>query len=360
MSPTPQDPFYDSIHGRLLAPFSKFACAFVVVLIFLGGQVKSHEAGLAVPDWPLTYGQNPITYPVSEWTGGIFHEHFHRLVAGVAAMFSVVLCAWVWAVGAPKWIKSLSILAVVAVLVQAVLGGMTVWFQLPAVISGSHATLAQTYLLLHVLLAYGLSKEFRRRRDAVAERPEPATAWFTLAVVLIALVYGQLILGAAMRHTESALAIPDFPKTANQWIPTFSDEQLAWVNGWRFDKSIELNQDLPDVTRTQMLVHFAHRVGALVLTAYILFLAWRARSQAAGPGIRQSTHILTALVFVQFALGVTVIWSTRYPHITSLHVATGAMVLAAATLLAARAYDIAPEPESAEGRAPNRETAAAG
>jgi heme A synthase len=65
-------------------------------------------------------------------------------------------------------------------------------------------------------------------------------------------------------------------------------------------------------------------------------------------------------VFVQFALGVTVIWTARFPHVTSLHVATGAMVLAAATLLAARAYDLTPEPESAEGRVPNRETAPVG
>src|SRR5690606_7823126 len=77
-----------------LRRFAAFVCVATLSLIFLGGQVKSHEAGLSVPDWPLTYGQNPITYPISEWRGGIQHEHFHRLYAGGVALLTVVLAGW--------------------------------------------------------------------------------------------------------------------------------------------------------------------------------------------------------------------------------------------------------------------------
>lgn len=323
---------------RPLRYFSWFTTGFILCLIFLGGQVKSHEAGLSVPDWPLTYGQNPITYPLSEWTGGIFHEHLHRLVAGTAGCLTLALCIGMFLTGAPRWLRNLSILAVVAVIVQAVLGGMTVWYQLPVWLSSSHATLGQTYLLLNVIIAYSLSAEYAARR-ATGPNDVPDSLAFRRVLVLIALIYGQLLLGAIMRHTESGLAIPDFPKTAGAWVPSFDQERVAWVNDWRFEHAMGTGADLPPVSRNQMLAHFAHRVGAVVVTGYIIWLSfWVRKRRERYPLAASMTPWLCGLVFVQFLLGATVIWTARIPIITSFHVATGAALLALATLTALRAF----------------------
>lgn len=322
----------------LLRFYSWFVCLFILGLIFLGGQVKSHEAGLSVPDWPLTYGQNPITYPVSEWTGGIFHEHLHRLVAGTAGCLTLGLCMALFLVSVPRWLRYLGVATVVAVVAQAVLGGMTVWYQLPVLISSSHATLAQTYLLLNVIIAYTLSVEHRERRTG--ELPGvPGGAAFKRALLLIALIYMQLMLGAIMRHTESGLAIPDFPTTAGAWAPSFSEDRVAWVNDWRFNKTAESGIDLPPVNAHQMYIHFAHRLGAVVVTAYILWLAWWLSKHRKDYALAAETvPWLGGLVLVQFTLGATVIWTSRLPMITSVHVVTGAALLALSTLLALRAY----------------------
>lgn len=318
--------------------FSWFVCLFILCLIFLGGQVKSHEAGLSVPDWPLTYGQNPITYPISEWTGGIFHEHLHRLVAGTAGCLTLALCIGLFLVSVPKWLRYLGVGAVVAVVAQAVLGGMTVWYQLPVLVSSSHATLAQTYLLINVIIAYSLSVEHRERR--MGEHPAiTSNAAFQRALVLIGLIYMQLMLGAIMRHTESGLAIPDFPTTAGAWVPSFSEERVAWVNDWRFNKTVETGTDLPPVNAHQMYIHFAHRMGALVVTTYILWLAWwLSKHRKSYPLAAEVVPWLGGLVLVQFTLGASVIWTARLPMITSMHVVTGAALLALATLLALRSY----------------------
>lgn len=318
--------------------FSWFTTLFVLCLIFLGGQVKSHEAGLSVPDWPLTYGQNPITYPISDWTGGIFHEHLHRLVAGTAAMLTLTLCLWMFLVVSPRWLRWLSAAAVVTVLLQALLGGLTVWYQLPVWISSSHATLAQTYLLMNVIMAYSLSIEYSQRRAQRGTLTSDRAA-FQRVLVLIGLIYVQLLLGAVMRHTESGLAIPDFPKTAGSWVPSFSEERLAWVNDWRFEKSVETGTDLPPVVAGQMHIHFAHRVGAVVVTAYLLWLAaWLYKRRDQYPYAARTVPWLCLLVLVQFSLGATVIWTSRIPLITSFHVVTGAALLALSTLVALRAY----------------------
>jgi len=321
-----------------LRRFSKLLVLATLLLIFFGGQVKSHDAGLAVPDWPLTYGENPITYHPSKWVGGIFHEHFHRLFAGVVALMTVGLAVALGFSAQPRWLKVLGAVAVFAVLLQALLGGLTVIFLLPTIISKSHAILAQTFFLITVAIAYGLSREYQRRKAAVlAGNPEPRGSMYSAALVLIALVYAQLFLGALMRHTDSALAIPDFPLTAGRVVPAFNQETLAWVNDWRFEQSFARGRDLPDVTLGQMLIHFAHRVGALLVTAAVLLLTWLGHKRRVEAPVMCVLYGLCALVALQFSLGAFTIWTARLPLVTSLHVAGGAAVLALTLLLALRA-----------------------
>jgi cytochrome c oxidase assembly protein subunit 15 len=336
---------------KWLAWFAVLLCVNIVVLIFLGGQVKSHDAGLAVPDWPMTFGENPITYPVSKWYGGIFHEHFHRLYAGVTAVLSVVMLGLLFLVRVPWWIRTVSALSVVAVIAQAVLGGLTVIYLLPVWASSSHAILAQTYLVLHVIIAYGLSKDYWERRAAgLHGARESRTPLFAAAVVLIAAVYGQLFFGALMRHTEAALAVPDFPTMGGQWIPRLDDEMMTTINDWRLDTSFETGADLPPVTKTQVALHLAHRAGAVVVTLAVLVLLWLAhRFERAKPGVLLPSYLLVGLTIFQFALGIMTVLTQRTPIITSIHVMTGAAVLALAAWAVCRAYT--PKPLREESRA---------
>jgi len=334
-----------------LRRFALALCIATLALIFFGGQVKSHEAGLSVPDWPLTYGENPITFGISKWTGGIFHEHFHRLFAGVVALMTVVLAVWLYLKDSRIWLVLLGCAAVLSVLFQALLGGLTVWYQLPVLVSSSHAILAQTFFLITLVIWYGLSRERAKRKAAIAtgatESPTPLKTW---AIVLIAAIYLQLFLGAVMRHTESGLAVYDFPTTAGQILPLVSDETLATINNWRFEHTDSLGAVLPDVTRHQVLIHLAHRGGAVLVTALIAALVVMAyRRRATHPALFRTAQWLSAAVVLQVALGAITIWTVKHPYVTSVHVVTGAAVLGLATLMALRAWPLVLDaPDSVE------------
>lgn len=325
-----------------LRRFAKLVALATLVLIFFGGQVKSNEAGLSVPDWPLTYGQNPITFPLDKWTGGIFHEHFHRLLAGGVATASLVLCAWVCLAERRRWVRNLSIGAVVAVLLQAVLGGMTVWYQLPVWISSAHGMLAQTFLLINIVLAYSLSLERAERKAALAPgQSEVRTPLLTGALVLIALLYGQLMLGALTRHTESGLAIPDFPTTAGQWIPAFNETTLDKINALRMGMTDAVGTPLDPVEMYQIVLQFLHRMGALIVVSFIGGLAWLSvRYEKSHPQLMTLAYLLCGTVVAQFVLGMTIILTQRSPFVASLHVAVGAATLALAGILALRAWPL--------------------
>jgi cytochrome c oxidase assembly protein subunit 15 len=161
------------------------------------------------------------------------------------------------------------------------------------------------------------------------------------ALIVMALVYAQLLAGALMRHTESALAIPDFPMMAGGWLPWFDQASVAWVNAWRADYSFETGQVLGDVTLGQLWVHFAHRGGAALVfaaTVYTMVAAYHGR--AARPEIWRSALVLGALVAFQIVLGIATVLTQRVPVIASLHVVTGAATLGWAGLLALRAMPL--------------------
>jgi cytochrome c oxidase assembly protein subunit 15 len=308
-------------------------------LIFLGGQVKSHEAGLAVPDWPTTYGQNMFLYPISQWVGNIFHEHLHRVFAASVGALCIGLALWMGVVERRSWARWLGAAALGMVILQGMLGGLTVYLLLPAWVSTSHALLAQTFFLLTLFIAYAYTAERARR----VEREDAGACWADArpALLVMSLVYVQLLAGALMRHTESGLAIPDFPAMAGGWIPWFDGRSVAWVNAWRADYSFETGETLGAVTLGQLWIHFAHRAGALLVfagTVYTMVCAYRRR--AVRPQVWRSALVLGGLVAVQIGLGVTTVLTHKVPVIASLHVATGAATLGWAGLLALRAMPV--------------------
>ena len=329
-----------------LSLFSKFLVVCTLILIFMGGHVKSHEAGLSVPDWPGTWGYNMFTYPPALWTGGIFYEHTHRLFASFVGLCTVILMLWTLFTDNRGWVKFLSVAAFVAVVVQGILGGMTVLLHLPAWTSISHGVLAQTFFLLTILLAYTFSEEWRKRcSDNKQVQGNPV---LKSAIMLTLVVYIQLILGALLRHTESGLALPDFPTMAGQWLPIFTQESVTWVNNQLNEISLEAGYlQVYEVTLSQIYIHFFHRLGALFVIA-ALFVVCRRAKQARDqyPQLWSTTVWLMGLITLQVILGISTVLTARTPLITSMHVVVGAAILGFTWFLTLRATSLAVFQES--------------
>src|SRR5690606_38848604 len=206
---------------------------------------------------------------------------------------------------------------------------------LPDPISIGHGVLAQTFLVMTIVIAYAYSKE-RARRSERGTRPAPR-AIATVALIFIGLIYTQLVLGAIVRHTDSALAIPDFPKTGGQWLPVINLERLDWINQWRLEQSLS-GAELPPVSLTQAMLHLFHRYGAVAVFGFALALtagAIASHRELAG-ALKRNIAVLDILVVCQIALGIFTVWSMELAIIATLHVVTGAALLAMATLLALR------------------------
>ena len=137
-----------------LRHFSKLTVFFTLFLIFVGALVKSHEVGLSVPDWPTTYGYQMFAFPLTDMVGGIFYEHSHRLTATFVGILTVILAIWIGFTEKRKWLRNLGYLALCLVIIQGLFGGITVLFFLPTAISMVHGVMAQTFLLVLILITH--------------------------------------------------------------------------------------------------------------------------------------------------------------------------------------------------------------
>lgn len=304
-------------------------------LIFAGGMVTSTGSGLSVPDWPTTYGQNMFMYPPSRWVGGIFYEHGHRLIASAVGLLTIGLWLWLWLREPRRWLAKLGLIALIAVIAQGVLGGLTVRYLLPTPISVSHACLAQTFFCIVISIAVFTSPAWKSsRRMTPGGEDAPLFQTPRLAVILTLVVFGQLLLGAIMRHTGSGLAVLDFPRAYGQWIPDLDADSVERYNDHRrFERLI------PAVTTQQIAWHLAHRAGALVvaLTA-IMVCATVLRRHAATPVFRRTALLIFVFVAAQFALGAWTVLSEKRAIAATLHVAVGAATLGASWFMTLQAY----------------------
>jgi cytochrome c oxidase assembly protein subunit 15 len=174
----------------------RYAVALAVCTLFLvvaGASVTSKEAGLSVPDWPLSYGQ-----VMPQMTGGVFFEHGHRMVATTVGFMTIILAIWLVRVETRRWMKYLGFVALGAVIVQGLLGGLTVKLLLPPAVSISHACLAQCFFSLTVAIALFTSKSWQQGPEMVEDHGWPSLR--TLAILTPAMVLVQIALGAAFRH----------------------------------------------------------------------------------------------------------------------------------------------------------------
>ncbi|HVW83748.1 MAG TPA: COX15/CtaA family protein, partial [Bryobacteraceae bacterium] len=184
---------FGASYHRGLHRWSILLAFCTLLLVVAGGLVTSRDAGLSVPDWPLSYGK---LMPPME--GGILYEHGHRMVATTVGIFTIVSMIWLWRVENRRWLRWLGVIALLAVIAQGVLGGLTVLMLLPWWISSSHASLSQLFFSTTVAIALFTSEWWVRGPLVVDEDPKYPLRGLSLAAPIC--VLGQLALGAAARH----------------------------------------------------------------------------------------------------------------------------------------------------------------
>ena len=295
----------------MLHKFAKFVAGSTVLLVLAGSLVTSTDSGLSVPDWPTTYGWNMFSFPPSKWVGGIFYEHGHRLIASSVGFLTIVLAIWLWLAEPRRWLRWLGVAALGTVVAQGVLGGLTVLFFLPAPISTAHAGLAEIFLCLTFSIALFTSPGWSA--GGTAGTAEDDAVLSRIATTTTLLIYIQILIGATMRHMGAGLAIPDFPLMFGHVVPDHWSPKIA--------------------------IHFAHRVGALVVILGVIATTarvwhWHARR----PPVVRSAALLAGLVVVQATLGALTVLSRRDMWINSIHVVCGALVLATSLVLTLRTW----------------------
>lgn len=301
--------------------FAWLLAGLTLFLICSGGMVTSKGVGLAVPDWPTTFGYNMFLFPVSQWVEGIFFEHTHRLIASLVGLLTIVLAVWLWRAEGRKWVRVLGFAAVGAVILQGVLGGLRVTL-LKDEIGIFHACLAQAFFGLLVLIALALSQTWRR-----IDEPQATSVAERLAVAATVLIYLQLALGATMRHQHRDLAILDFPSAYGQVIPDVSTNTLATINKWREARA------LSEVTAGQIWLQMAHRSVALLIAAAVIGFAFAVR-RVTSP-LRTLSTWWVFLLACQVTLGAWTIWSNKAADVATTHVAVGATMLAFGVVISA-------------------------
>ncbi|MBA3651045.1 MAG: COX15/CtaA family protein [Chthoniobacterales bacterium] len=310
-----------------------------LLLICSGGMVTSKGVGLAVPDWPTTFGYNMFFFPVSKWVGGIFFEHTHRLIASVVGFLTIILAVWLWRAKVARWIKTLGWVSLGAVVLQGVLGGLRVTL-LKDEIGIFHACLAQAFFGMLVIIALATSRLWPRLARAGALPPRSLALF---AIVITGIIYGQLGLGAAMRHQHRDLAIMDFPLAYGQIIPATDPATIARINQARN------RQAWSDVSAGQIWLQMAHRFGAAVIG---LTIAWFwvlvRREKPDTPALRTLANLWLGLVIAQIALGAWTIWSNKAADIATAHVAVGAVTFAVGILISAVLLRLRHRSEAAE------------
>lgn len=291
--------------------YSFFVSICTLVLLCAGALVTSTGSGLAVPDWPLSYGR---FFP--PMIGGILFEHGHRMVAGVVAILTVIQAGLYFKFEQRKSIRVVAYFAVFAVFLQALLGGLTVLLKLPPEVSIAHACLAQIFFCLTIALTLTTSRAWRNasvQKNVLPENSNVSLPAFSIVVCIA--FFAQLLLGATMRHLGAGLAIPDFPSVFGGIIP----------NAWN----------------TKIAVHYAHRIGAATVVTLSGFLAYQIHKRISSSleVVALSGGVIALLCF-QFMLGAMVVWLKKPVPITMLHLATGAMCLGLSVALALQIFRI--------------------
>jgi len=269
--------------------YAVFTACSTVLLLVAGALVTSNDAGLAVPDWPTSFG---TFFP--PMVGGIFYEHGHRMVATFVGLVTSGLAVILWKSESRRWMRNLGLVALAAVVVQGLFGGLTVLLRLPPAVSIVHATLAQIFFCITVAIAVFTSRWWQ---SDVSPQDDPGSPRLAgLALWLAGITFVQLVLGAAARHGAFGIS--------------------------------------------------PHLIGAAAVLAFVIVVGRIVRKRFAAVGVlRRMSAVLHALVGTQILLGGAAWWSRIVARdapqpepmtiwLTVAHTVFGALVLASTVVFA--------------------------
>ena len=190
--------------ARWLHRLCVLAVCLVWPLIWVGGLVTTYDAGMAVPDWPGTYGYNLFLYPLSTWLFGpfdLFIEHGHRLLGAVVGFVSIAMVVAAFKHEHRRWVIALTVAILVAVVSQGALGGIRVLLG-DRTIAMIHGCFGPVVFVMCCVAASVTS--FRWWQRTYRERSPRPLGWFVIfiASLLVVLSYTQLVLGAQVRHVQ--------------------------------------------------------------------------------------------------------------------------------------------------------------
>ncbi len=284
---------YNPRHHR----FAVILACWTFLLIVAGALVTSNDAGLSVPDWPTSFGS---WYKIPKLVGGVKFEHTHRMIAQVAGLLTIILAIWTWKVDKRRWMRILGLVAVGTVVVQGVLGGLTVLFYLPPAVSSAHAAVAQTFFCIAVVMAMFTGRQWIEEHPCVEFDGRKPTL-FTLTLLSILVLYVQLLLGAMFRHHGMSW-----------WPHVLNAVVVSFVLAWTAIRALSIYSHIEAVRRPAILM-----LSLLITQLGLGFLAFQTRVEWGKDAVQPELPMVVSTV---------------------VHVAVGALLLATTVVLAIQVW----------------------
>ncbi len=284
-------------YNRGLHRFAVFTAFVTFLLLIAGALVTSNDAGLSVPDWPTSFGS---IYKMPRMVGGVKFEHGHRMLAEFVGLLTIILAIWTWRAEKRRWMRYLGLGALATVIIQGILGGITVLFFLPPAISSAHAAVAQTFFCIAVAIAIFTGRRWMEEQPRV-EFDSNRPSLITLTLLSIFVLYVQLILGAMFRHHGMSW----WPHVANAAI-------VAFVLTWTAVRALSAYAQIEAVKKPAILL-----LAFLITQLCLGFLAFLTRVSWGHDSVQPELPMVLSTVA---------------------HVAVGALLLATAVILAIQVW----------------------
>ncbi len=272
-----------------------------MILIVAGALVTSNDAGLSVPDWPTSFGS---LYKIPRMVGGVRFEHTHRMIAEFVGLCTIVLAVWTWRAERRRWLRLLAIGALGTVIIQGILGGITVLHFLPPAVSSTHAAVAQTFFCIAVCIAVFTGRQWVEPVPRV-ELDLQTPSLQSLTVLSILILYVQLILGAMFRHHGMSW-----------WPHVLNAPVVALVLTWTAIRALSQFSKIEPVRRLAILL-----LSLLITQLCLGFLAFVTRVAWGHDAVQPELPMVLSTVA---------------------HVAVGALLLATAVVLAIQIWRYVP------------------
>jgi cytochrome c oxidase assembly protein subunit 15 len=266
-------------------------------MIVAGALVTSNDAGLSVPDWPTSFG---YFFKMPRMVGGVLYEHGHRLIGWFVGFLTIILTVWTWLAEKRRWLQLLGVAALGTVIIQGILGGITVLHLLPPAVSSAHAAVAQTFFCIAVSIAVFTGRRWLQehpRTELDTRRP----TLFTLTLLSIFVLYVQLLLGAMFRHHG-----------LSWWPHVVHAGVVAIVLSWTAVRAISVYSNVDAVKRPAVIM-----LSLMVAQLCLGFLAFITRVMWGQDAAQPELPMVIATV---------------------VHVAVGALLLATTVVLAIQVW----------------------